>query len=151
MYRCDPLHAPQIMEWLQTRGGICIWNSANLSNPGGSWTTPARDKDGNQTLKPNWQAGEIEETITDPKDVIVTIPKVVKSFHVATERGCGLTIQVTAGGTRRIWKARAKYPNSWHEFDYGSYENCLILVPDQEIPIADFLKGGVPQQEKTPT
>jgi len=36
-----PEHATKMLGWLQTRGGIAVWPSVNLSNPGASWSTGA--------------------------------------------------------------------------------------------------------------
>jgi hypothetical protein len=145
MYKCKPENAQQILEWINTRGGILLWDSANLSNPDQSWTTPALNQHGQPYTKPNWQAGKVIETITEVKNVVVVIPKVAKRFHVATRLGTqGLMVKVTDGGTRQIYRALAKYKDSWYEFDYGSHENVVIFVPDKTVPLTEFVAQEVP-------
>ena len=40
-YHISPETAPKALDWIKTRGGIAVWQSVNLSNPGATWTTPA--------------------------------------------------------------------------------------------------------------
>lgn len=135
--------APKILEWIKTRGGVLIWESINLSNPGASWTTPALDASGAPVTKPNWQcANEPVRKITDPAEIDVVTAEVVKRFHVGTRWGDGLSIKVTDGGSRRIRSEVAKAAEktgkqAWYEFDYGSYENALILVEGDRKPLVN--------------
>jgi hypothetical protein len=140
--------AAKIWDWLMNRGGIAEWRSINLSNLSASWTTPANDAEGNPCPKPSWQcANEPVRIITDPADVQVTKAKVAKRFHVAIEQGDGMSMRVTDGGSRKIRAAVAKAGDeAWYEFDYGSYDNAVILVPDEVMPIADFMAN----QSETP-
>ena len=136
-HHCLPKNAAQFQEWISTRGGLALWRSVNLSNPGASWTTPAHDKDGNPTVKPTWQAAEQpHQIITDMSQVVVDVPMEVKRFHIGVRRGGqGLTLKVTDGGTRRIRKEVDKAgPDAWYEFDYGSQE-AVILKPGRTIPL----------------
>ena len=144
-YVVNVLDAPRISEWLKNRGGILIWRSINLSNPGASWTTPALDKDGKPYGKPTWQcANEPERHITDPAEVIVSVDKVVKRFHVGVRMGAnGLQLKVTDGGSRRIRHEVAKAgEGAYHEFDYSS-QDAVILKPERQIPLTEWKEEQV--------
>lgn len=138
-------NAAKIWGWLQTRGGIAIWQSINLSNPGASWTTPATHQDGTQVTKPTWQAANTpHRIITDPADVAVSVDKEVTRFHVAVRRSgaMGLTIKVTDGGSRRIRAAVAKAgEGAYHSFDYETQEAIILAPTGPAIPIADFISN----------
>ncbi|MEI6232630.1 MAG: hypothetical protein WCT04_06235 [Planctomycetota bacterium] len=145
-YACREEDAARIHDWLVNRGGILIWRSANLSNPGASWTTPAQDANGGPYEKPNWQcASQPEKHILNIDDVIVYTPTEVKRFHVATRMsGNGLSIKVTDGGSRRlrteVAKAHQKFGQfAWHVFDYDSYENARIMIESERKPMADWV------------
>lgn len=143
-HQVSPENAAMILDWIRTRGGIAIWESANLSNPGASWTCPVNDESGNPKSKPTWEAGKIERVITNPDEVEVVAPKVVKQFHVGVRMGSqGMMLKVTDAGSRRIErevdKAREKYGEAWYEFDY-SVQDAVILVPDKKIPLLEFVQ-----------
>src|SRR5262245_8279659 len=126
-----PEHATKMLDWLQTRGGIAIWPSVNLSNPGASWSTPALKEDGSPMTKPTWQAAnEPERIITSIDDVMVSIDKEVKRFRVGVRMGRqGFSLKVTDGGTRRIRAAVAKAgEGAYHSFDYETQE-AVIMAP----------------------
>ena len=143
-HEISPSNAPKIWEWLNIRGGLAIWGCCDLSRPGQTWTTPVNDANGNPVGKPTWAASQIIQTITDPAEVIVIKEKIVKRFHVAVRMGGnGFSLKVTDGARRNIDKYVTKYQNeygeAWHDFDYYSYENCLILVPDGKSPLAEWM------------
>ena len=144
-YSCDEANASKILDWLKTRGGILIWESVNLSNPGASWTSPATVEDGSPYPKPNWQCGNTPARhITDIADVDVTTAKEVKRFHVAVRMGSqGMSLKVTDGGTRRIRseveKAEEKHGKpAWYAFDYGDYNNAVILIEGDRVSLTEW-------------
>ncbi len=146
-YICNAEAAEQIHDWLLHRGGIYIWKSVNLSNPGASWTSPALDKDCKAVTKPNWQCDNAPSRhITDIAEVSVATAKEVKRFHVATRMsGNGMAIKVTDAGTRRIRaevdKASHKYgKTAWYTFDYQSHDNAVIMIDDQTVPMSEWVK-----------
>ncbi len=145
-YICNAEVAEKIHDWLLNRGGIFIWRSINLSNPGASWTSPARDSEGKATTKPTWQSGDQPERhIVNIDDVSVATTREVKSFHVATRMGGSMNIKVTDGGSRKIRseveKAEKKHGKPAHYvFDYGSYENAVIVIDDETIPMSEWIK-----------
>lgn len=130
-----PENAAQIWSWLQTRGGIAVWKSINLSNPAGGWTTPA------DASKPTWQCANEPRIITDPAEVVVLKGKEVKRFRIALRMGSqGLNLKLTDGSTNKVHKACEKAgDDSWYEFDYSSQE-AVIFVPDTVQPITDWIK-----------
>lgn len=132
--------AQSINEWIRTRQGIAIWRSVNLSNPGASWTTPVVDESGNKVQKPTWQAGnEPERIITDPTEVLVSVDKEVKRFHIALRMGGqGLSLKVTDGGTRRIRAAVAKAGDgAYYQFDFMTQE-VVIMAPAQTLSLVEW-------------
>lgn len=143
-YTCDQADAEKIHHWLLTRGGIFIWRSVNLSNPGASWTSPAKDSNGMPTSKPTWQAAnEPEQHITAIADVRVRTKKEVKRFHVAV-RMRGLSLKVTDAGSRKlraeVEKAEQKYGKSaWYEFDYGDEKNGVVCIEDAVVSLAEWV------------
>ena len=132
-------HAAQYRRWIAGRGGLLVWRSINLSNPGASWTTPYLTEAGVPYTKPTWQAAnEPERHITTEEDVVVQVPKEVKRFHIGVQSGDGLSFKVTDGGSRRIRRELAKAgTGSWYEFDYEMQE-AVISIADQTIPLTEW-------------
>jgi hypothetical protein len=129
-------NATLINEWLKNRGGVAVWESVNLSNPGAEVLTPADRID-----KPSWQVGNKPvRIVTDVADVLVTILKELKRFHVATRMGSqGLSVKVSDGGSRRIRREVSKAgEGATYTFDYGAFDNCVILVPEKTMTLAEF-------------
>ena len=127
---CVPEHAQKMLDWLANRGGIAVWRSVNLSNPGASWSTPA------DVGKPTWEAGGApERIITDVDDVVVSIDKEVKRFHVGLRRA-GTMIKVTDGGSRRIRAAVARAGDgAYHLFDG---REAVIMAPESTVPLREW-------------
>lgn len=133
-------NAAKIQKWFEDRGGIAIWESVNLSNPGASWTTPATSPVGGPPEKPSWQAASAPaRVITDQADVDVIVPKLVKRFHIGVRMGSnGTMLKVTDGGTRRIRRELTKAgEGSWYEFDYEQ-QDVLIYVPGEAVPLSEW-------------
>jgi len=128
--------APRIWEWLQTRGGIKVWNSINLSNPDASWTTPA------DAVKPTWEADTSPRLITNPSEVHVAAYEVFKRFHVGVRQGSsGMALKVTDAGSRRIRRELASAGvGSTYAFDYFDWENCIVLKQGAVVPIAEWVR-----------
>lgn len=143
--------AALVLKWLQTRGGIAVWQSVNLSNLDGGWTTPATAVDGTPMPKPNWQAGEVPTIITDAAEVMVAFDREVKRFRVALRRGSqGLSVKVTDVGSRRIREAVAKAgKGAYYLFDYATQE-AVIMAPTATVPILEWAAtGGANDPTKT--
>lgn len=135
-HRIDAKDIKQISEWFATRGGIAVWRSANLANPGGGWTAPINGPDGKPAGKPNWQAHHTpERLITDPSEVEIVEGREVRRFRVAIRHGDGMSITLSDAASRKVRTALAKAgPNSWNEFDYSAQE-AVIMVPAKVVPL----------------
>ncbi len=129
-------HAPRFKDWLANRGGIAVWESLDLGNPG-SVFTPAKEEDGRDYTKPHWRYGDKPERIvTDPAEVEVMIVKEVKRFHVGIKPGSGLMLVLTDGATRRVRKEVAKAgEGAWYEFDS---QDAVIMVPEKVVPLTEW-------------
>lgn len=139
-YQCTAQAAPLIKSWLETRGGIAIWRSIDLSDPGRSITTPVKTAEGDPASKPHWSmANKPERIITSVDDVEVCMDKEVKRFRVAIRRGAqGLSFKCTDASSRRIRKAVEKAgKGAHHVFDYWTQE-AVIMAPEKIIPLAEY-------------
>ena len=145
-HTCTVENAQKFWDWIEHRGGVALWKSINLSDPGASWSTPALTAGGDPMCKPHWGA-ESEPTaiFTNPEKIGVVFPEEVKRFHVAVRRGSnGMMLKVTSGGTRRIERELEKSGDgSWYEFDYGDYNNAVILRPGKTISLKEWAENTV--------
>ena len=135
-----PHNVGKFRDWLANRGGIAVWRSVNLSNPCGSWSTPVLTVDGTPHEKPTWEAESTpSRIITDPAEIVVTVPKEVKRFHIAVRWGSsGLALKVTEGSTHRIHAAVTKAgEGAWFELDHSTQE-AVILIPQSTTPLDKY-------------
>lgn len=142
-HQVSPENATLIRTWLEQRGGIAIWRSADLSDPGASVTTPVNAEDGTPTQKPGWKwQATPERIITSIDEVEVVVPEEVKRFRVALRRGGnGLKIKLTDAASKRVRDAVAKAgEGAWYEFggDAFSGAQAIIYKPGMTIPLATF-------------
>jgi len=137
-HTCAPENASKMIDWIANRGGVAVWRSINLSNPGASWSSPACNVDGTPTAKPSWQAdNQPHRIITDPHDIVVIPGREVKRFRVGL-RQAGLSVKLTDGATRKVHAAVAKAGDgAWYAFDYETQE-AVIYVPDNPVSLADW-------------
>ena len=134
--------APQLLGWLLARRGLALWTSANLANPGTTWTTPARDKNGKPMPKQSWEMNNTPHIIVESSDkVTVFIDKEVKRFRIGIRKdGNGLSMKCTDGATRRIRKELEKAgENSSYSFDYGTQE-AVIVKPGNSMTLTEWGK-----------
>jgi len=132
-HTCTIENAPRFWDWIQGRGGIAVWHSVNLANPGASWSTPA-----DVTTKPTWEAADAPERIvTDPERVIVSVDREVKRFHVGVRRGDqGMTFKVTDGGSRRIHREVEKAgEGAYHRFEC---QDAVIMAPESAMTLSEW-------------
>jgi len=141
----------KIVGWIKNRGGIAIWRSVNLSNPGASWTTPATIRKGDCTgqegddivpyPKPSWQTESKPSNIIDSvEDIDVSYDVEVKRFRIGLRRS-GVGFKVTDAGTRRIRKEVEKAgKGSFYRFDYDSRE-AVIFRQDRIVPLTEVLRA----------
>jgi hypothetical protein len=134
-------NAVQIWKWFQERGGIAVWKSVDMTNAGRSWTTPIRDAEGNPMPRQDWRMEETPSlTITNPAEVVVDVPKVVKRFRVAIKVGAqGMLLKCSDASSRRIRRECQKAgEESWYEFDYATQE-AVIFMPGESKPLPEFV------------
>lgn len=141
----DGKNAGTISYWLKNRGGILVWNSADLSDPEYKVITPALDQIGNRPMKPHWKCADEPVLLTNPDEIGVASSVEVKRFHVATRMGSqGMCVKVTDGGSNRIRrevaKAETKYGDGkvWYCFDYGDYDNAVIMAVTEIVSVAEW-------------
>ena len=134
-----PENAAKMSDWLKTRGGLAIWRSVNLSNPGASWTTPVRMANGVPYEKPTWESDtKPERIITDPAEVVVSVDKEVKRFHVAIKRGDSFNFTLTTASNTKVKNAvRAAGEGAYYVFDYD-FQDCVIMAPDKQMPLTEW-------------
>jgi len=140
-HRCTIDNAPRFADWIENRGGVAIWRSVNLPNPGASWSTPALTEEGEPYPKPTWQVDtKPDAVITDPRDIEVTVDREVKRFRVGIRRSNGFSFKVTDGGSRRIRAAVEKAgEGAYHVFDYDTQE-AVIMVPASSVSLQEWIE-----------
>jgi len=135
-------NAAQVWKWFQERGGIAVWKSVDMSNPVRSWTTPLQDAEGKPMPRQDWRMEQTpSQTITDPADVVVDVPKEVKRFRVAIKAGAqGMRLKCSDASSRRIRRDCEKAgEESWYKFDYATQE-AVIFVPGETKPLPEFIR-----------
>jgi hypothetical protein len=138
---CQIENAPKFLDWMRSRGGLAVWRSIDMSDPGASWSTPARNRDGSATPKPHpWKSeASPSRVITDPAEVLVVKDREVERFHIALCRGGGgLSVKVSDAGSRRIRKAvEAAGKGAYYEFDHNTQE-AVIMAPSDSLTLAEW-------------
>ena len=123
--------ASRAWEWIRNRGGLAVWRSINLSNPGAIWYTPVLTEDEKPYEKPSWQSESVPtRIILRPQDLIVCVFEEFKRFHVALRvSGNGLMRKCTRGSSDRIYRALAKAgEDSYYRLDDQTQE-AVIYKP----------------------
>ncbi len=141
-HECAPESAGRMREWIKTRGGVAIWQSANLSNPGASWSTPALTTDGQPMSKPTWQAEDKPARIvTDAGDIEVITRREVARFRVDVRGGGrGLQLKLTDAATRRVHDAVDKAGDgAAYHFDYAE-QQAVITVPAERVTLDRWIE-----------
>lgn len=140
MIKIYPEIFPKLKSWIESRGGIAVWKSINLSNPGKEIFTPALTEDNKPYPKPSWEvSNQPYEIIKSLEDIIIIIPKEIKRFKVFTRISSnGLSIRLTDSSSQKVRRYESGYENSWHEFDYEN-QQAVILIPDKEILAYEYL------------
>ena len=133
----DESNAAMFAAWIATRGGVAVWPSVNLSNPGASWSTPALTN-GLKTNKPTWEAAENPERIITSMDEVDVVTFVeVKRFHIAL-RMSDFAVKVSDGGSRRIRKETMRAGDgAIYRFEG---QEAVILKPSTTITLREWLR-----------
>ena len=141
-HECSPENAAKMRQWIQERGGVAIWRSVNLANPGASWSTPAKALDGSPTTKPTWEAeSQPACIITDPAQIEVVTRREVRRFRVGVRMGSqGMSLKLTDASSRRVREACAKAgKDASYAFDHETQE-AVITVPDKCVPLSKWVE-----------
>lgn len=149
MIQCLVDNAPKFWDWITNRGGVALWRSANLSNPGASWCTPACTENGDPYPQPTWETDQFPVVVvTDLKNIEVYKAEEIKRFHVAVRRrGGGLTYKCTEASTKRLQKEVSKVEGAFHRFDYASQE-AVIMRPIVQGTLEEWVRLN-PQHAET--
>ena len=152
-HECAPENAAKMLDWIRTRGGVAIWRSVNLSNPGASWSAPVRAADSRPYPKPTWEAeSQPSRIITDPSEIEVVTRREVRRFRVAI-RAAGASVmsfKLTDASTRKVREAVDKAGDgASYEFDYTSQE-AIITVPGERVLLSEWVPQ-TPQPQETPS
>lgn len=141
-HQCQQSDAEKFLDWIKNRGGVAVWKSINLSNPGASWSTPALSEthcrncqgrgefpdhvpcvkcDGvrfEPTEKPTWQASNTPTIFTSADEIGVYVDELYKAFPVGLRRS-GFGSKLTDGAQRRVDKyldeCREKHGDSFYK------------------------------------
>lgn len=100
LIECRPDHAAKLRDWIANRGGVALWRSIDLSDPGATVLTPAN------SAKPHWKfANEPEVIVTKESDVGVYTEVLFKAFHVTLRRSSnGLSLKLTDHASAKVHK-----------------------------------------------
>ena len=131
-------NADKQLNWINTRGGIAVWRSIDLSNPGAETFTPAITE-GKPTGKPHWRFANEPAIVTNPDEVEITKDEEVRRFHIAVRRGSqGFSIKLTDASTRKVRAAVEKAgEGAYYEFDYETQE-CVIMKPVSTMLLSQY-------------
>lgn len=145
-------NARKFADWLKTRGGILIWNSADLGSAGRSVSTPALTEDGKPYPSPGWQFPNWDRHVTDIADVEVYTVRVVETFKIRLKRS-GMNLVLNNASDRRVRTAldRAGDGSSYrfgatgtsqgnpaHGLMFGE-DMVEICVDDTTVPLTEWL------------
>lgn len=143
----SPENAHRIADWLATRGGLFVWQSADLSNPGASTTTPATTADGQPTGKPGWRfEATPSRHVTSADDVEVVTDVEVKRLRIKVVRR-GHKAVLSDASSRRVRAAVAQAGiGAYYVFDG---DEAVILKPDKVVPLVAWLADNPPAPATT--
>lgn len=139
--RVSAVDAFKIALWLETRGGVAVWQRINLSNPGSAFC-PVNQENGEPMQKPSWEyADKPERIVSNPCDVIVYVPVVAARMHVAIRKSSNnFMLKLTDASSRRVRAMLEKLgEKSSYHFDYGEYKNCVFTVEGEEKILPEFM------------
>ena len=142
-YTISPDNAEKIAGWLNTRGGVAVWLSEDLTRPGETLLTPVKQSGSDEPMpKPVWWVGDQPAcVITDPADVIVSADVEVKRLHVAFRSGnTGPMVKCTAASGHRVREAVNKAGDgAYFVFDYAARE-AVIMKPESQVSLPTWLE-----------
>lgn len=98
------LSARKFAEWFRDRGGIAVWSSCDLSNPGKRLTTPAWWPAVIQRAKrsPHWSMGAEPKVFTDPAKVLLIEYEDFCTFEIKLKRGSGMNVVLSSKSDHKV-------------------------------------------------
>lgn len=149
LHDCKAEDADKFLEWLNKRGGVCVWQSLDLHTPGKTWSAPFRDPDMQINPKPHWSCDvQPVRLISRPEEVEVSVDVEVERFRVAVRtRGLHsmlgsfpMALECTTSSSNKINKAVARHGKgaSYH-FDYAAQE-AVITAAALQVPLLKWLQ-----------
>ena len=144
---CSPENAAKFAEWIKSRGGVAKWQSADLSNPNASWSTPARTLENQPTPQPYWKAeSQPVFVVTDPAEIGVVIDREVKRVHFSLKRGDSFNLVLTDASSLRVYKAVFEAGNgAYHVFDG---DEAVIMTPESVMSLAEWISSQTIEPNK---
>jgi len=133
--------ASTIYSWITTRGGLAVWKSISLSDPGKQLLTPALT-DAAPTPRPHWSVAETPEIYGPDRlpEIIVSVDEEVKRFHIAL-RNTGLYIKLTDASSRKVRAEVARAgEGAYHAFDYSEQE-AIIFRQVSTTPLSEYIES----------
>lgn len=107
-YKIVPLNAPKFIEWLDTRGGLAVWESQLIGEPPRSWTGPVNDKEGNPTRSPDWRCGD------KPARIITSYDEVEVEFLRELEVWVGCSPKQCE---KKLTKLQKQFPDAFYMYE----------------------------------
>jgi hypothetical protein len=135
VHECHVGDARKFWDWIKSRGGVAVWRSVNLGNPGASWSTPVKTLSGEDFSKPTWQVDNSPSmTVTDPDVIKVFDAREVARVKLAIRtRGSSLVQKPTPASNRRVLKAlKDAGDDAYHVYDG---DEALIMKPCGEMSL----------------
>lgn len=132
-HQIGPENAAKLKDWFANRGGVFVWSSDDLSDPGWSQFSPATEKDCKTPYgKPHWKANPNPVHVTNPALFDVYVKKEIKRIRIAVRVSTqGMSLKLTDGSNRKVRTTLDKINNdkAWYEFDYETQE-AVFYVPE---------------------
>lgn len=131
-------HAVRVSRWIEHCGGVAVWESGDLGQPGRSWLTPACLNDGSPSQRPHWSAAnQPQRVIVDPAQVEVVERREVKRLRVAVRPGYGLGLRLTDASNKRLKRALAEAGDGAIYAFEGN--EALVLAVVSRTPLPQWL------------
>jgi hypothetical protein len=105
----DAGYAVRVSRWIEHCGGVAVWESGDLGQPGRSWLTPVSLTDGSPAQRPHWSADtRPQRVIAEPGQVVVVERREAKRLRIAVRPGYGLGFRLTDASSKRLERALAE-------------------------------------------
>ncbi len=159
-------NAYKFAEWIINRGGLLVWESADLGDPGKSVTTPALSTAGGMTSSPHWKFPSPAFRVTTLEQVTVFTTKVVSTFTIKLKQSQGRLVLNNASN-RKVENEMARLRESGHSpfYRFGAtgssngnpvhglmfgQDTVEICVDGERVPLVEWLKVHPITEQLTP-